>query len=106
MFAHTSATIFEGLLCPLLRIILKVAMRCRDFDEHPFAVPAESHNIRWEGRSSGKRSEEALRLAGEHWYLEGSRPPKEKPNPHFAALPTKGELVGRRIKHFWPKMGR
>ena len=69
-------------------------------------MSTESHNIRWEGRSSGKRSEDTLRLAAEHWYLEGPRPPKEKPNPHFAALPPKGELVGRRIKHFWPKMGR
>lgn len=42
----------------------------------------------------------------ENWYFTGIRPAKEKPNPNFAALPAKGELVGRRVKHFWSKMGR
>ena len=72
-----------------------------------YAGCAETHHIRWDARSAGgKRAEEWLRLGAEHWYLEGPRPPKEKPNPHFAVLPSKADLVGRRIKHFWPKMGR
>ena len=68
---------------------------------------AGSHHIRWDARSAGgKRAEAWLRLGAEHWYLDGPRPPKEKPNPHFAALPPKAGLVGMRIKHYWPKMGR
>ena len=88
---------------------LLLRLSCMLFGADTWALDgfAETHHIRWDARSAGgKRAEEWLRLGAEHWYLEGPRPPKEKPNPNFAVLPQKAELVGRRIKHFWPKMGR
>ena len=68
-------------------------------------VSAERHQIKLDGRTVAK-SEGWISLAAENWYFTSARPAKEKPNPNFAALPPKAELVGKRVKHFWSKMGR
>lgn len=66
---------------------------------------AERHQITLDGCTMSKAGGWFL-LAAENWYFTGNRPVREKPNPNFAALPPKGDLVGKRVKHFWSKMGR
>jgi hypothetical protein len=66
--------------------------------------PAGKHRVAYDGQQGG--GDAWLALAGARFQWLGGPRAGQAPNPTFAALPPKDELVGARVKVFWPGMGR
>ena len=65
---------------------------------------AGKHRVAYDGQQGG--GDAWLALAGARFQWLGGPRAGQGPNPTFAALPAKEELVGARVKVFWPGMGR